>query len=192
MNVPTLTDAPLIQIFTILIEDLYAPVFSIVDENSVRGWIDRNAVHVIPVVGAGFVAAVPSFAPGSHIVAVRIEFYGSGTVVAVGNHEARVREPSHKRRAVKVRLIRTELPVCPDRLHQCGSVIRELVDDMLVVVNDPNMLFGREELINDIQDLLSRPKSSTIIILEGNRRIASAKKILKDKKTRVKMEEEEL
>ena len=42
MNVSTLTDAPLIQIFTILIEDLYAPVFSIVDENSVRGWIDRT------------------------------------------------------------------------------------------------------------------------------------------------------
>ena len=137
-----LAHAPLVQVFAVFVEDLDSAVAAVVDEDPVGRRVDGNAVDIVPVVGASLVGRRTPLAPGGQVIAFGVELDHPGAVVAVGDDEAAVGEPGHERRAVEVGLVGAQFAVGADGLHQRGAVIGELVDDVLVVVDDPDVLFG--------------------------------------------------
>src|SRR6266850_2666799 len=134
-------ESPLGQKLPILVEHLRAVVAAIVDEHPPRLRIDRNAVDVVEVTGPRVVRRIAFLAPGHHILAVLVELDHPRPVVTVRHDEAAVGEPVDERGAVEMLVVRAGLAVCADRLYFRFAVMRELVNHVLVIVDDPDVLF---------------------------------------------------
>src|SRR5882762_4920170 len=72
---------------------------------------------------------------------VLVELDHPRPVVTVRHDEAAVGEPVDERGAVEMLVVRAGLAVCADRLYLRFAVMRELVNHVLVIVDDPDVLF---------------------------------------------------
>ena len=136
------TEAPLAQIFPVLVEHLDAMVLPIVDEHLTRLRIDRDAVDVVEVARPLLVRRVPLLAPRRQVLAVLVELHDARVGVAVGHEHHAVGQPREKCRPVEVRAVIARHAFDAERLHQLLAVVRELVDDVIAVLDDPDVLLG--------------------------------------------------
>src|SRR5262245_2444632 len=96
-------------------------------------------MHRVELIGARILRVFRRLTPVHYELVVRIEFRNAGPAVAVGNEIGSVWQPGDVRRAIK--RVRTtpshaELSQCVDKL----AVIGELIDDVQLVIDDPNVL----------------------------------------------------
>ena len=104
-------------------------------------------MHVAEVAGArigGLVATGTRSALGSPLheeLAVLIELRDARAGVAVGDEEGAVGQPVDVGRPVEVGGVRAFHFRRADGLQQLAAVVGELVDDLHVVVDDPDVLF---------------------------------------------------
>ena len=102
--------------------------------------IDGDAVHVVHVARPRFLARLASHAEIQQELPLRVELRDAGAVVAVGHVEAAVGQPRHEGRSIEMRAVGARHVRRADRLHQLLAVVRELVDRVRVVVDDPHVL----------------------------------------------------
>ena len=118
------------------IEDLDAAIRSIGDVDA-SVLADRDAVHA-----AQLARRVAARAERRHELAVLVELRDARVAQAVGDEDRSVRQEREVLRAAEVRRIVAGHAGLADRHHQLLAVVRELVDDVLAVVDDPHVLVG--------------------------------------------------
>src|SRR5215467_8259228 len=131
--------APLIKIFSVLIECLNAMIAPIVDKHPPRLRIDGNSVNIVEISWTFVIWRISFLTPVHQEFAVFVEFCDAGSVVAIGDKHRAVRKPCEKRRPVEVGAVGAVLLRRANRLHELFAVVSEFVDGMHVVINDPNV-----------------------------------------------------
>src|SRR5882762_5200118 len=154
-------EIPLIEELAILIEDLNAPVTSVVDIKSALV-VNGDAVHGIEVVWPLLIAAgLAPLAPGHQEFSGLIKFHDARFLVAIGDEEGAVRQPRNVSLTAEGLACRTGLlderrspgiaghfrislgcrVQRADRLEQFLAVVAEHPDDLMTVVDGPHPLF---------------------------------------------------
>ena len=133
-------DFPVVEELPVLVEHLDAVVVAIVDEHAAAHRIDGHAVHVVHVAGTRLVRRIALDAPLHQELPVLVELRDARAGVAVGDEERAVGQPVDERRPVEVRRVRALHLRRADRLHELLAVVREPVDHLHVVVDDPDVL----------------------------------------------------
>ena len=131
-------EAPLVQVFTVLGENLHAIVRTIVDKYPPGLHVDRHAVDVVHVAGSGLVGRVARLAPGHEVVAVAVELHHPRVRVAVG-HEKHIVQEGHERRPEEVLTVVAALVGNAQGLDEFRAVIGELEDRMTKIVHHPDV-----------------------------------------------------
>ena len=133
-------EGPLVEILAALIEDLDTVVPPVVHKDATGLWVDGHAVHVIEVARALLVGSSALLAPRRQKFAVLVELYHTSAVVTVGDEDGAVRQPVQVRGAIEVLVVGAGLTVGADGLQFRLPVVRELVNHMFVIVDDPDAL----------------------------------------------------
>ena len=119
-------------------------VVSIVHENVMRRRIDGHSVYVAEVTGAridGPARRSAECSPLHEELPVLIELRHACAGVAVRDEEGAVGQPIDIGRPVEVRCVRAGYLRSADGLQQLAAIVREAVDYLHVVVDDPDVLF---------------------------------------------------
>src|ERR1019366_7984771 len=120
--------SPLVKKLAVLVEDLNAVVFAVVDIDAPGDGIGGNTVDAVEVCGARFLAHLALLSPGHEVFAVLVEFRYASAVVAIGYKHGSVGQPSKKGRPVEMLAVVTGLVSRAEFQHHLFSVVRKLVD----------------------------------------------------------------
>src|SRR5581483_10317398 len=149
-------------------------ITAVVNKNTPGLRINSDAVHVVEVARPLVVRRVALLAPIHYEFAVLVELCDARAVVAVRHEHGAVRQPRQERGPVEVRAVRPLHGWRAYRLHELLSVVRELVDRVHVIVNQPYVLLRiiriNRNIVRPLHDLVPlRPLLGDVAIAVDNR-----------------------
>ena len=126
---------PLVQVVAVLVEDLDARVGTVGDIDAILA-INRNPVDRIELARSR-----ARLAPLEQVFAILVKFHHTRIAVAVADEKIAVRQKRDIGRSTEVTLVARGHAKFAER-HQEFAVIRELVNHVRTVIDEPDMAFG--------------------------------------------------
>src|SRR4030095_8851258 len=134
-------EIPLIEELAVFVEHLEASVVAVVHVHTPRFWVDGDSVDAVEVAGAPLVGRRSLHSPLQKLLAVHVVLDDACAVIAVGQIPGVLVHEGHERRPAEMGIVGARYTRCAQRQQTLFAVMRELADEVVIGIHDPDIFF---------------------------------------------------